>query len=76
MSDDVEVRIYCGLFAGPPRWQSTEDYEPDECRQEGVMRVDRREWQEGCVSIVCSGCGAELYQTDDHFRLAGEKSVT
>ena len=65
----MKVKAYCGCFVGAPHWHGTEVYEPDECHWEGVVEADRWEWQEGCMSITCPVCGAELWQQDDHFEL-------
>lgn len=65
----MKVRAYCGCFVGDPHWHGTEIYEPDECYWEGTIEIDESKWLEGCVSVICPACNAELHQEDDHFKL-------
>ncbi len=65
----MQAKAYCGHFVGPPYWHGTEIYEPDECCWQGMVDVDKQEWEEGCISIGCPNCGAILCQGDEHFEL-------
>jgi hypothetical protein len=66
LDDPVEVKWYCGLAVGPPYWQGTEIYESDECSAEGVMYVEREDFEEGSFGLTCPVCGQEL-EEPDHF---------
>ncbi|OCT12605.1 hypothetical protein A8709_32865 [Paenibacillus pectinilyticus] len=71
MTETVKVKFYCGMYRGPAKWKLGSDWykEPDECCNEGVIEVDAVEWDEEYVSHICSSCGNELHQCDDHFEL-------
>ena len=73
MNDTIKVKWYCGCYVGPPKWQSLDIYEPDECEAEGEIEVERRDWEERCVETVCTRCGALLIQQDYHFTYEEEK---
>ena len=51
------LRWVCLLFAGPPKWQHTEVYEPDECGYEFET--------EDCETTTCPQCGGDLSKADD-----------
>jgi hypothetical protein len=62
----VGLRWYCGCYVGEPKWQNSEDFEPDECGAEFDTREhDEESWAEGICSTTCPECGAELTQKHD-----------
>lgn len=71
MSKKVKVYVSCGCYVGEPKWKRGTDWykEPDECNWEGIIEVEKDEWDEECVSVYCPSCNAELHQLDDHFQL-------
>lgn len=72
MSKKVKLHASCGFYIGKPKWkQGANDwyYEPDECMWEGVVELDKEDWEEGFISMNCPRCNAELTQDMDHFDL-------
>lgn len=66
----VKVNAHCGCYIGEPKWkQSPDDWymEPDECNWSGEVQLDEVDWKDGCASMKCPNCNAELLQDMDHF---------
>jgi len=71
MSANIRVRIYCGLYVGPTRWQAGFDaYEPDECCWETVIEIAPQtwidDWRDYPPPYKCGGCGQQL-EDANHF---------
>jgi len=41
--------------------------EPDECSWEDTVELDDIDWADGCASMKCPKCHAELTQDMSHF---------
>jgi hypothetical protein len=54
----IRLRWVCLAPVGPPRWQSTEVYESDECGQEFTTGDE--------ATVVCPKCTAELTKEYDY----------
>ncbi|ALS22181.1 hypothetical protein [Paenibacillus naphthalenovorans] len=72
--DKIKVHFYCGMYRGEPKWRYGYDWykEPEECYNEGIIEVDKIDWEEESVSYICPECKNELYQSDGHFELVSE----
>ena len=59
----MKVSFYCGCY----RAASSLIDEPPECVCEGIIEVDKDDWENEAVCIFCPKCGAELHQSMEHF---------
>ena len=60
-------RISCGLGVGPAKWQSTDSYEADECRGEGIVDIPIGTM----LNLVhCPKCGQHLEDESHYERIA------
>lgn len=52
-------------FVGAAKWQTLDDYEPDECDTAFETEDARESWDAVMCNATCPRCGAELTQRYD-----------
>lgn len=71
----VLVAVSCGMALGPPRWQTPELYESDECPWDGYFWADREDYEEcGVPHIHCPLCTQELTE-ECHYEVVDPADV-
>ena len=61
----ITIHWHCACFVGLCKWQTLEDYEPDECDTDFTTEDSIETWIETQCSATCPRCGAELTQQYD-----------
>lgn len=67
MSTESTIKLSwrCMCFVGPCKWQTLDDYEPDECDTEFETEDARENWDAICCTATCPRCKADLTQKFD-----------
>ncbi len=63
--DPIRLSWHCMTYVGPAKWQTLEDYEPDECDTEFETEDVRENWDAVLCGATCPRCAADLTQCYD-----------